>query len=343
MAARRTKHETKHHDAVPAAGKISKKSENADPAKILADLDEWQDVKKLNGGPDHDGKTTKVMSLEAYTKKLDDEEIGKPKAAFRNYVNSAQQERVSRFYAEQHKNQTYDYVKKMEAKYLPLDKAEMGIWEALEYLDSLVDASDPDTDLSQLQHAVQTAEAIRKKYKDEEFDWFPLTGLIHDLGKIMALSPKMKEPQWAVVGDTFPLGCQFSDKIVFPETFKENPDTKHKVYSTKLGLYKEKCGLKALTMSWGHDEYLYQVCVRNGCTLPEPALYMIRYHSFYPWHQAGAYHEFMDEKDKQMMKWVKEFNQFDLYSKADCSYNAKELADYYKRVIAKYFPEKLKW
>ena len=30
--------------------------------------------------------------------------------------------------------------------------------------------------------------------------------------------------QWAVVGDTFPLGCRFSDTIVYPELFAENPD-----------------------------------------------------------------------------------------------------------------------
>ena len=34
------------------------------------------------------------------------------------------------------------------------------------------------------------------------------------------------EPQYFVVGDTFPLGCKFSDKIVFSEQFVDNPDTK---------------------------------------------------------------------------------------------------------------------
>ena len=52
-------------------------------------------------------------------------------------------------------------------------------------------------------------------------DWLQLTGLIHDVGKVMAL---WGEPQWAVVGDTFPVGCKFSDKCVFPELFKDNPD-----------------------------------------------------------------------------------------------------------------------
>ena len=37
----------------------------------------------------------------------------------------------------------------------------MGIWEAMEFLNTLVDDSDPDTDLSQIEHLMQTAEAIR--------------------------------------------------------------------------------------------------------------------------------------------------------------------------------------
>jgi hypothetical protein len=41
---------------------------------------------------------------------------------------------------------------------------------------------------------------------------FHLTGLIHDLGKILAHPEFGSEPQWAVVGDTFPVGCAFSDK-----------------------------------------------------------------------------------------------------------------------------------
>lgn len=38
------------------------------------------------------------------------------------------------------------------------------------------------------------------------------------------------EPQWATVGDTFPVGCRFSDKCVFPELFADNPDSHHPVY-----------------------------------------------------------------------------------------------------------------
>lgn len=62
------------------------------------------------------------------------------------------------------------------------------------------------------------------------------------------------EPQWAVVGDTFPVGCLWSKNIVYrDETFDENSDGKNPKYNTQYGIYKEKCGIENLTMSWGHD------------------------------------------------------------------------------------------
>jgi len=58
----------------------------------------------------------------------------------------------------------------------------MSVWEAMEFLNTLVDDSDPDTDLTQIEHLIQTAEAIRN---DGHPRCFVLTGLIHDLGKIL--------------------------------------------------------------------------------------------------------------------------------------------------------------
>lgn len=62
--------------------------------------------------------------------------------------------------------------------------------EALELLADFVDESDPDTQFANSVHAFQTAECIRAEYPDD--DWFQLTGLIHDLGKVMA---KYGQPQ----------------------------------------------------------------------------------------------------------------------------------------------------
>lgn len=116
------------------------------------------------------------------------------------------------------------------------------------------------------------------------------------------------EPQWAVVGDTFPVGCLWSENIVYRnETFGDNPDGDNPDYNTKYGIYEKNCGIENLQMSWGHDEYLYQVLKHNKSTLPKQALQMIRYHSFYPWHTAGDYKHFETESDEEMKQWVNLF------------------------------------
>ncbi len=76
-----------------------------------------------------------------------------------------------------------------------------------------------------------------------------------------------------------------------------------------------------LIYAYGHDEYLYQMLVvltlrmssifvkcvvlqrANGCPFPDAALAMARYHSLYPWHTGGAYRQFMNAKDQEMLNW----------------------------------------
>jgi inositol oxygenase len=93
-------------------------------------------------------------------------------------------------------------------------------------------------------------------------------------------------------------------------------------------------------MSWGHDTYIGHV-VRDY--LPEPALYMLRYHSFYSWHQQGAYQCLTSEHDREMLSWVKLFNPYDLYSKGAAKPSVKDLKPYYDDLIAEFFPNKLDW
>jgi len=324
----------------------------------LKDLDELDDLKKEEAARSllNKPKNKRKRSSDDEDKNFNPVDKAKKKEEFRNFCDSARQKRVQKFYELQHSLQTYDFVLGMEKKYLPKlyapDKNEksglwMGIWEAMEYLNSVVDDSDPDTNLTQIQHALQTAEAIREKWPQEEYDWFPLVGLIHDLGKIIAVTDSKRElvgePQWCVAGDTFPVGVPFSEKNVFHEFFKLNPDFKNSKYNTGTGIYKEGCGLFNVHMSWGHDEYLYHVCVGNGSNLPLPALYMIRYHSFYPWHNEGAYEALLDSQDRYHLDLVKEFNQFDLYSKAHETCDVEKLKPHYQKLIAKYFPEKVLW
>ena len=257
----------------------------------------------------------------------------KTKEEYRNY-DTPQRDTVKEFYRLNHTYQTYDFVRAKEADFLKFDKREMRVWDACDFLNTLVDDSDPDTDLDQLQHLLQTSESIRA---DGHPDWFVLTGFLHDLGKVLCL---FGEPQWAVVGDTFPVGCKHSDKIVYPEFFEANPDSQDARYNTKYGVYEPNCGLRNVHMSWGHDEYLYQMLKDY---LPEPALYMIRYHSFYAQHREHAYDHLMDAHDHAMFEWVDKFNPYDLYSKVPVPPNVKELKPYYEDLIAKYLPETLKF
>jgi len=267
-------------------------------------------------------------------------DAGKDKSTFRRYNEAC--ERVKNFYAEQHAKQTLAHnLNARERFYSPSRKRpEMSVWEAIEMLNALTDNSDPDTEMTQIQHALQTAEAIRRDGKPR---WMQLTGLIHDLGKLMLFLDGCSEGQWDVVGDTFPVGCRFDERCIYPELFKANPDSQHPVYSTKYGIYEPGCGLDKLIMSWGHDEYLYLV-VKDQSTLPREALAMIRFHSFYPWHREGAYREFMAEGDEELLRAVRAFNPYDLYSKTDDVKNVEELKPYYLELIDEFFPQKIiKW
>src|SRR5947209_8950266 len=252
----------------------------------------------------------------------------KPREQFRDYAKLARPG-VREFYRLNHQRQTFDFVQAKKAEYLPLNRKRMGVWEAMEYLNTLVDDSDPDTDLSQIEHLMQTAEAVRR---DGHPRWFILTGLIHDLGKILCL---FGEPQWAVVGDTFPVGCAYSDKVVFPEFFADNPDARVPAYQTPCGVYEEGCGLDQIHLSWGHDEYLYHV-VKDY--LPDEGLAMIRYHSFYAAHREGEYAHLMNERDRRLLEWVRAFNPYDLYSKGHERPDVAALTPDYRDRMSDYFP-----
>ena len=293
----------------------SRQSFTAEEINPLKSLDHWED-----------------FVVECYPEP-DTIATSKTTGEYRNYDEPAR-DTVREFYRLNHTYQTYDFVREKQRQYLSFDKKEMPLWDAFDFLNQLVDDSDPDTDLDQFQHLLQTSEAIRK---DGHPDWMVLTGLMHDMGKVLCL---FGEPQWAVVGDTFPVGCAYSDKIVYPEFFKNNPDYNNPAYNTKLGIYTEGCGLRNVHMSWGHDEYVYQMMKNH---IPEPGLYMLRYHSFYSWHREGDYGYLLDDHDREMLKWVKLFNPYDLYSKNPEVPVWSELKNYYEDLIGKYMPATLKF
>ena len=224
------------------------------------------------------------------------------------------------------------------------------IWKIIEKLEEIVDESDPDNDLPQIVHAHQTAESIKLKYvnKDgslkkfniknlftieewnnlpekwkkiyntnlnelysdiKDWNWFPLIGFIHDLGKILTTKEFGNLPQWSVVGDTFPIGYKLESNVVF---YEKNYHKDNKCLNENI--YPLNCGLNKVTFSWGHDEYLASVLERNiklnHCKLPEEGIYIIRYHSFYPWHNSKnkkGYVNLVNDYDWKMLPLLKAF------------------------------------
>lgn len=276
----------------------------------------------------------------------------KSKDEFRNYSNSCRQSVVENHYRMMRQNQCLSFVRNMHSKYdfSKEPRALMSIRTAFAKLETYVDSSDPDTQLPNFIHSIQTAESIKA---DGKPDWFQLVGLLHDMGKIMFLwgdketgqIGKSDGPQWALGGDTWAVGCKIPDTVVFPEYNALNPDYHNPILNTKYGIYKEKCGIDNMLFTYGHDEYMYQMLVANKCTLPSEAMAMIRYHSAYPWHTGKSYESFMIDTDYDKMNSALEFNKYDLYTKNDDDITKQLTLDdvellwpYYQTLINKYLP-----
>jgi inositol oxygenase len=259
--------------------------------------------------------------------------------ALRVYASLDESSRVRQHYKDMRTHQTMDYVSRMKARFGALNHTRMTIRQAFARLDDYVDASDPDMALPNVIHDFMTAESIRRAGLP---DWMQLTGLLHDLGKLLFLwgdaadgmSGKADGPQWALGGDTWVMGEPLPSTAIFPEFNSLNPE--HNISS----VYPDGTGLWNLTFAFGHDEYAYSVLrdARNGCKLPLEALAMIRFHSCYPLHSSDAYERLLRESDADMLQAVREFNKHDLYSKADLvAKDLDSLWPYYESLMDKYF------
>lgn len=254
----------------------------------------------------------------------------------RNYKEDTQ---VATFYYNNHINQTLSSVLYNKVRFSE-SKIKLSIFDAINILNDIIDESDPDTSYPQIVHCIQTGEMCKELFDD---DYMHLIGFIHDLGKIMQKLYNL--PQYLVVGDTFPVGCRFDDKIVYHNYFTMNSDNNNPKYNTKLGIYEEHIGFDNVHFSTGHDEYMYQICKKNNCLIPEDGLYIIRYHSFYAFHQYQSYDYLANEYDNKMLPLLQKFQKCDLYSKLDKNINIKEYVakriEYYKVLIKKYFPNEI--
>lgn len=261
---------------------------------------------------------------------------------FRDYANI--NPKVVETYRLNHKYQTFKYGDEMRQKYnVKHNKAIMGLWDAIELCNDIIDESDPDLNLPQIFHSIQTAERLKRVHPDRKD--LHLVGLIHDLGKVMLLPEFGNLPQWSVVGDIYPTGCAFSDKIVFSEFFSENPDSKNEAFNTKYGIYEKHCGFDNVRMSWSHDEYLDAVLRHNPkCILPKESRRIIKYHSFYAFHKENEYDHLANQDDIKLKPILQTFSHCDLYSKDDnLKLDIDDFKPYYAELVDEYCPGKFDW
>jgi len=248
-------------------------------------------------------------------------------------INASFHSDLDAFYRRNHRDQTMAKVKQLRARYGEHRLGRATVWDRLMSLAEVNDESDGDLEgMSQLGHALQTANAIVEAGLGE--DWI-LTGLLHDIGKVLV---EYGEPQEFVVGDIFPIGCRYSERIIRHQYLRENPDWENPDYQSRLGIYEEGCGLDNVVFSYGHDEYGYQLFRQF---LPREFAWTIRYHSFQS--IAGEYMHLFSAEDRRLReRHMKPFARFDLYTK-----NPREVVEHrlpeYEALVKRRCPDPIDW
>jgi len=268
-------------------------------------------------------------------------------------------------YRNMYENQNRKYVEQqLKINLFPLWEKPFTIKNTLDYLDTFIDESDPDTNKNQSIHSFQTALSMEKLYQNNfliknlfsinEYNALPdfvksmyeshqtlfnlipilqhqsnfliTTALVHDFGKILYLK---SYPQWSVVGDTFAIGLTLSDDSPFSD--KKYHIKNKDIYECDSKTYKEGCGFENMFFSFGHDEYMAKVLERSNTNLPKEAIYIIRYHSLYCWHspkkENRSYELYANNEDWRLLPLLKLFRICDLYSKSESNEILKEKID----------------
>ncbi|OAX82694.1 hypothetical protein ACJ72_02959 [Emergomyces africanus] len=146
----------------------------------------------------------------------------------------------------------------------------------------------------QNEHLLQAAEAI---HRDDKPRWMQVTCLIHDLGKLLYFFG-CAGPVGCLSVIPSPLDAPLMTEIIYTsKPFKDKPRLRPSIGFTGQNM-RPGCGMDHVMLSWGHDEYFYNI-VKDQSLLLAEAL--------------------------DMLEAVRAFNPYDLYSKSNDIPNAKEL------------------
>lgn len=298
--------------------------------------------------------------------------------SFRNYDN---QIKVENTYKKMLENHTLEYLNDMKNKFIPNKKC--NIWDIITKFNSIIDESDPDSDLPQIVHAYQTAESIRNKFLYNDFtlkdidiktlfskdEWFNLpekykkeyeTTLnkyyssiqcwdwLYLVGFIHDLGKIMLCDDFGGLQQWSVVGDTFPLGQKLDKSYIYEKNNFHYNNNDLLtDTYNELCGFESIKMNWGHDEYLATVLEMNSCKIPKQGIYIIRFHSFYSWHTPNnnnrGYEKLANHYDWYMLPLLKLFQKSDLYSKTRDIPGENEIINNLTPLIEKYHCEELLW
>ena len=299
--------------------------------------------------------------------------------SFRNY-DSSNKDSVEITYSNMLKHQTLEFVNNANINICDRNSELTYIWKLIADLDSIIDESDPDTDLPQIIHSYQTAEAIKSNYiqsnnmlknmpvrnffSDKEWANLPMKCKQLYNTTIDKLYSHIKYWDWFIlVGFIHDLGKilllpsfgGLKQHFVVGDTFPlgNKLDSNYVYYDKQYhkdnqdlmtNIYLDNCGFNNVVFSWGHDEYLAKILEKTKTNLPKEAIYIIRYHSFYSWHTPSngirGYTHLANENDWYMLPLLKCFQKADLYSKTENVPDTKSIIMQYDGLIEKYIPDK---
>ena len=268
-----------------------------------------------------------------------DEDRAGDVAGFRQYNEAPA--RVIEFYCRQHTELTYARASDLNYRFVSAPKRAYSLSELLRICDGIFDPSDPDLaageggegGISQTEHAYQVAEGALRAGLPLEY---VALGMVHDLGK--AAAALLGIDMTFLVGDTYPLGCPFeTEHITYGESLLNNEDGKNPLYNSGHGVYRRGCGFSSMLFT-GHDELIYHALRASDHRLPEWALYVLRFHSFYPWHTHGAYSAYADEVDHAYLPHLLEFNRCDLYTKCATPVSEERMREL-DEIVARFIPD----
>jgi len=151
----------------------------------------------------------------------------------------------ARIIYKRHFKQTTDTITALQKKYERPVFGKVRLWRLMELLAQCIDSSDPTLYcVSQLVHVLQVVDGMeRDGIQDTDL---MLTGLIHDLGKILLLTGEAPE------------------NVV--------------CLNAPIGDYEKGVGLDNCIFQWNHDQFLYS---RLKDAVPDHVAWLLRYHSIY--------------------------------------------------------------